>query len=253
MAAATLAPAPLFFRANGFSPRHHEVPQADAIIPADGHPGFFRSSSPLPVAWFDDGRIAVQDPAAALATDLLDPAEGEWILDACASPGGKTRRLAEMAGGKAHITATDMHGRLIRLQENLSRWQVPGVTCRAVDWTTPTGPWPAFDAILVDAPCTNTGVLRRRLDARHRFSESTLAQAAATQKMILDATAPLLKPGGRLVYSTCSLEPEENILQIEAFLARHPGWKLAGEKQLLHQADGADGHFAALLLCPFPA
>ena len=250
LAAATLVPAPLFFRLNRFSPRHPEVTSTDGVSPVDGHPGFFRSANPLPTSWFDAGMVAVQDPAAAMATELLAPVAGENILDACASPGGKTRQLAEMADGKAHILAADLPGRMARLQDNLKRWQVPGVDCRTVDWANPAGPWPAFDAILVDAPCTNTGVLRRRLDARHRFSETTLAHAVTTQAMILDATAPLVKPGGRLVYSTCSMEPEENAGQIDAFLARHPGWQRIEEKQILHGSGGEDGHFAALLRAP---
>lgn len=250
MAAATLAPAPLFFRPNTFSPRHREAIGTDDVRPVDGHPGFFRSTNPLPTAWFDAGMIAVQDPAAAMATDLLAPVAGETILDACASPGGKSRQLAEMAAGRARIIATDLPGRMARLQDNLRRWQVPGVDCRIADWANPLGPWPEFDAILVDAPCTNTGVLRRRLDARHRFSEATLAHAVSVQAMILDATAALLKPGGRMVYSTCSMEPEENSRQVEAFLARHPGWRMLQAKQIIQRAGDEDGHFAALLHSP---
>ncbi len=241
-------PAPVSFRINTFHPGHPAVAADPRLLPVPGHPGFFRIDGPIPGPWLADGLLAVQDPGAALATDLLNPQPGESVLDACASPGGKSRRLAEMAGENGRVLAVDLIGRLTRLQENLRRWQVPGVDCQPVDWLyNPPFEPSTFDAILVDAPCTNTGVLRRRPEARLRFSPETLGHALDLQKRILDAVAPLVRPGGRLVYSTCSLENEENEDQAAAFLTRHPGWSM-GEIRRSNFPDGeADGHFAVAL------
>lgn len=255
LAAAAAEPARLAFRLNPFVEESAALPGLPAVEPVAGHPGFYHSSSQVPEEWLAGGWIAVQDPGASLATDLLDPRPGEVLLDACASPGGKSRHLAELTyradpQAPTRIVATDLEARLPRLADNLRRWRVPGVECRAVDWTDPGSfaELPAVDAALLDAPCTNTGVLRRRLEARWRFDEATLARATTLQATMLDAVATLVRPEGRLVYSTCSLEPEENEIQVREFLARHPAWRLETARSSGFPDRGCDGHFAALLV-----
>lgn len=255
-ASAAAAPARLAFRFNSFArdTNSHSLP---GVHPIDGHPGFFHADDHLPSEWLASGRVCVQDPGSALATELLDPRPGETILDACASPGGKTRHLAELAylrnggriDGMACIVAADLANRLPRLESNLRHWRVPSVECMAVDWTNSecTLPLPPVDAALLDAPCTNTGVLRRRLEARWRFDRESLARATALQSALLDAVAGRVRPGGRLVYSTCSLEPEENETQIAAFLQRHPEWTMTTSRASGFPDSGCDGHFAARL------
>ena len=256
IALAAAEPARLAFRFNAFA--GDARPGDDSgIQPVAGYPGFYHADDHLPGEWLADGRVAVQDPGAALATELLDPRPGESILDACASPGGKTRHLAELAcledgehrARPARVLACDLAPRLPRLEENLRRWRVPAVECIAVDWTNAdsAGGIPEVDAALLDAPCTNTGVLRRRLEARWRFDAESLARATGLQSALLDAVAARVRPGGRLIYSTCSLEPEENGDQIEGFLRRHPEWTLTTSRTSGFPDSGCDGHFAARL------
>lgn len=252
LALAAAEPARLVFRLNPFVPGSESLASAPGVAPVPGHPGFFHAESHLPGDWLAGGQVCVQDPGAALATERLAPAPGEEILDACASPGGKTRHLAELAraSNPGRIIATDLTARLPRLEENLRRWRVPGTECRAVDWTDPeaVNDCPMVDAALLDAPCTNTGVLRRRIEARWRFDELSLARATALQAVLIEAVASRVRPGGRMVYSTCSLEPEENDGQIAAFLARHPSWSLVETRTSGFPESGCDGHFAALLV-----
>ncbi|MFM7180814.1 MAG: RsmB/NOP family class I SAM-dependent RNA methyltransferase, partial [Verrucomicrobiales bacterium] len=255
LALASVETARLAFRFNAFFSKG-EPDSAPGVHAIAGHPGFFHSDEHLPDEWLAGGMVAVQDPGAALATELLDPNPGETILDACASPGGKTRHLAEIAfmkngGGEdsARIIACDLAPRLPRLQENLRRWRVPAVECTAVDWTNPESiaDIPLVHAVLLDAPCTNTGVLRRRIEARWRFDAESLACATRLQSALLDAVAAKVRPGGRLIYSTCSVEPEENEDQIAAFFERHPGWTLTTTRSSGFPDSGCDGHFAARL------
>jgi 16S rRNA (cytosine967-C5)-methyltransferase len=259
LAQAAAEPALLAFRFNPFV-RDRSPDTTAGIRPVAGHPGFYHTETHLPEEWLVDGSVCVQDPGAALATDLLDPQPGQDILDACASPGGKTRHLAELvfqrggggSGPASRILACDLEPRLPRLRENLRRWRVPGVECIPVDWTNEesTAAIPPVHAALLDAPCTNTGVLRRRIEARWRFDAESLARATTLQAALLDAVAAKVRPGGRLVYSTCSLEPEENENQVAAFLRRHPGWILTNSRTSGFPDSGCDGHFAARLERP---
>lgn len=248
-AEAANTPAPASFVVNGFHPDARALADDPRVRPLPGHPGYLvMEDGPVPDAWLEDGLVYIQDPGAGLASRLADPRPGEAVLDACAAPGGKTRHLAELAGGNARITAADRSAaRLAVLEENIRRLRLPGITTRLADWDHPGEPGPAYDAALVDVPCTNTGVLRRRIDARHRFSQAALAAACRGQAAILAAVATTVRPGGRLVYATCSLEQEENEGVVEAFLADHPGWKPVTTRQTLPEVDNCDGHFAALL------
>ena len=221
------------------------LPPPDPALP----PGFVRIDGPVPAAWLDRGALYVQDPSTRHAVELLAPRPGERTLDACAAPGGKAALIADRCGSAAGLVCTDANvKRLPRLRENLSRLHCADATVLAHDWTTPAPPdWRhAFDAILADVPCSNTGVLRRRVDARWRLQPPQLADLVALQRAIVAHLVPCLKPGGRLVYSTCSLEPEENEDQVAALLAAHPELQLAATRTALPHRDATDGAFAAL-------
>ncbi len=166
---------------------------------------------------FEEGAWWVQDAAAALPARLLQPRPGERIADLCAAPGGKT---AQLAAAGAEVLAVDRSPRrLKRLEENLARLDLKAAT-RAIDAEKLDEP--AFDAILLDAPCSATGTIRRHPDVAWTKSEEDIRKLSGLQTRLLDKAAGLLKPGGRLVYCTCSLEAEEGERQAESFLARHP-------------------------------
>jgi len=173
------------------------------------------------LAGYEEGAFWVQDTAAALPVRLLDPKPGETIADLCAAPGGKTAQLA-LSG--AHVTAVDRsEKRVSRLSQNIQRlgFSVDVVVADASLWRG--GP---FDAILLDAPCTATGTIRRHPDVAWLKSEEDLGKLTQLQQRLLDHSAELLKPGGRLIYCTCSLEPEEGEEQIKTCLARNPSLRL---------------------------
>ncbi|MGE3245725.1 MAG: RsmB/NOP family class I SAM-dependent RNA methyltransferase [Beijerinckiaceae bacterium] len=166
---------------------------------------------------YADGAWWVQDYAAALPARLLDVQPGEIVADLCAAPGGKTAQLAAAGAG---VTAVDRSAlRLKRLTENLARLKLEA-NVRAADATAFEGG--PFDAILIDAPCTATGTIRRHPEVAWNKRQSDLASLSALQAKLLDRAASLLKPGGRLVYCTCSLEPEEGEQQVSALLRRNP-------------------------------
>jgi 16S rRNA (cytosine967-C5)-methyltransferase len=196
---------------------------------------------------FLDGGFYVQDPSTLLAVRELDPRPGESILDLCAAPGGKTLYIAERLGNAGQIAAHDTsEGRLALLRGNALRL---GVTCVSVLSTLPT-PAPDFDGILVDAPCSNTGVLRRRVELRWRLDPGEFQRMAAVQLGLLTDAAQRIRPGGRIVYSTCSLEPEENGEVVTRFLASHPGFTVETQRTLDPVRDGVDGAFVARLRAP---
>ncbi len=191
---------------------------------------------------FKDGWFYVQDPGTLLAVRQLEPQSGETILDLCAAPGGKTTYIAQRMGNRGRVAARDNQPeRLRRLEENCARL---GASC--VEFSEATG---EFDRILIDAPCSNTGVMRRRVDLRWRLHPDEIKRLAKAQAALLAQAAPSLKPGGRLVYSTCSLEPEENEEVVRGFLEGHPAFKLENERQLLPFVEGVDGAYVATLAC----
>ncbi len=173
---------------------------------------------------YAEGAFWVQDAAAAMPARLLAPKPGERVLDLCAAPGGKTLQLA--AAGAA-VTALDVApARLERLRENLARCALSAEVAAvdALDWT----PGAPFDAILLDAPCTATGTIRRHPDLPHRRDAAALKPLLALQAALLDRALGWLAPGGRLVFATCSILPEEGEAQLAAALSRHPGLRVAG-------------------------
>ena len=177
---------------------------------------------------FAEGWVSVQDAAAQLAATFLAPKPGHRLLDACAAPGGKTLHLLEHTHGKCDLLALDNDPqRLLRVGENLSREQYQA-TLLAADAGDPTS-WfngQCFDRILLDAPCSGTGVLRRHPDIKILRRDSDIAPLAAQQQRLLEALWPLLAPGGMLLYVTCSLLPEENVMQVERFLRSEPSAQL---------------------------
>jgi 16S rRNA (cytosine967-C5)-methyltransferase len=230
-----------------------EVPHAAAALVLD-RPG---EASALP--GFADGAVSVQDAAAQLAAPLLDPVPGDRVLDACAAPGGKTAHLLEHCP-EAHVTAVDVDAaRLERVRENLGRLALRADVVEG-DAERPAGSWAqqSYDRILLDVPCTATGVIRRHPDIKLLRRAEDPAAMAARQARILDAVWPLLRPGGILLYVTCSLLPDENDEQVARFLARAAGaralaidapWGHArgAGRQTLPGEGGMDGFFYARL------
>jgi len=189
---------------------------------------------------FQDGWFYIQDPSTLLSVRQLDPQPGETILDLCAAPGGKTTYIAQRMVNHGRLAARDYQPeRLKLLEQNALRL---GATC--LDFSATPGP---FDRILVDAPCSNTGVLRRRVEARWRVQPAELNRLSKRQSALLSQAATELKPGGLLVYSTCSLEQEENEEVVRRFLENHPGFELESQRQLLPFLDGVDGAYVAVL------
>ena len=193
------------------------------------------------VPGFAEGEFIVQDPGTALAVELVDAKPGDVILDACAAPGGKTIQLAWRG---AKVTACEVNPKRRRkLEENLKRLGLEVEVADALDGSRLQSN--AFGKVLVDAPCSNTGVLRRRPDARWNWSVEKLEALVKLQAEILDQVAKLVAPGGTLVYSTCSNEPEENVDQVNAFLSRHPDFTLDMIRESVPFESGHDGAFAA--------
>ena len=223
------------------------------------------------VPGYAEGAFIVQDPATALAVELLDVRPGLSVLDFCAAPGGKTIQIAWRLTSSVPtvptvptvpnvptvptvpqspncLVAQEVNpARLRRLRANLARLHL--------DWVKTIGPAEggqaalgSFDRVLVDTPCSNTGVLRRRPDARWRWTEERLKDLVAQQDAILSAAAAHVAPGGRLVYSTCSNEPEENGDRVAAFLAAHPDFAEESRRESIPHESGHDGAFACALV-----
>lgn len=196
---------------------------------------------------FQDGWFYVQDPSTLLAPLVLAPRPGEVILDLCAAPGGKTTFMAQLAGNQCKIVASDIfEGRLNLIEENCARL---GVTCvEMIENSKFKIQNSKFDGILLDAPCSNSGVMRRRVDLRWRISPEEISRLKQEQLELLAFAATRLKPGGRIVYSTCSLEPDENSDVVEEFLGGHKDFKLESQKELSPFADDVDGAFVARMI-----
>ncbi|MCY1275578.1 Ribosomal RNA small subunit methyltransferase B [compost metagenome] len=210
---------------------------------------------------FAEGRVSVQDEAAQLAADLLELAPGQRVLDACCAPGGKTCHLLEAEPGLAEVVAVDLEeSRLARVRENLARLQLQATLIAADGRDTDTW-WDGkpFQRILLDAPCSATGVIRRHPDIKLTRQADDIPALAQLQGELLDALWPTLEVGGVLLYATCSTLPQENSDNIAAFLARTPGareldipgpygLKQAHGRQLLAQENGHDGFYYAKLI-----
>ena len=237
--------------ARSLAPHHLRLPRGQAI---DTLPGFAEGG------WW------VQDLAATLPARLLGAGDGRTALDLCAAPGGKTMQLA--AAGWSVIAVDSSAKRLARLEENLDRTGLEAAVVQGDirQWQ----PGEAVDAILLDAPCSATGIFRRHPDVLHRIEPRQIEEMAALQGELLARSAGWVKPGGTLIYATCSLEPAEGEDQIAAFLTAHPGWTIDPARAdelpagitpttegfvrtlpgLLAEAGGLDGFFVARLRAP---
>ncbi|BDS05054.1 ribosomal RNA small subunit methyltransferase B [Oceaniferula spumae] len=212
--------------------------------------GFYQIDGLPPGEWMKNGLIYIQDPATCHSVELLKPTPGETILDACAAPGGKATMIAAAMNNEGEILCTDSNEkRLPRLEENLQQLGVSIAKTQEHDWTQPSpAEWHGrFDAILLDVPCSNTGVLRRRIDARWRLRTEDIEELTKIQEQILSHALPCLRAGGRIVYSTCSIDPEENRELIDRFFTNHPDWKLADEHISVPFNSASDGAYAARL------
>ena len=224
-----------------------EVSPIDCDWAATGDLFHLRKHPPLEsLGSFSDGLFYVQDPSTLLSVSLLDPQPGQAVLDLCAAPGGKTCHIAERMKNEGQLNALDIReSRLKLLRENCDRMRVTCATLGQADETTAGEA--KFDRVLVDVPCTNTGVIRRRLDLRWRLSPGQTKRLADEQLQLLVRAAAHAKPDGQLVYSTCSIEPDENEQLVARFLESNPGWQLAAERSLHPVENHTDGAYAARL------
>ena len=255
---------PMWLRVNR---NHHTRDEWLALLEESGMSGFthdaypdaVRLASPAPVhalPGFEEGWVTVQDASAQGCMKWLEPQNGEQILDLCAAPGGKTTHILEVAP-QANVMAVDVdEQRLSRVYDNLKRLGMKaqvkqGDGRKPAEWCGDT----QFDRILLDAPCSATGVIRRHPDIKWLRRDRDINELAQLQSEILDAIWPHLKPGGTLVYATCSILPEENTQQIAAFLTRTPDAALRDTgtperpgQQNLPGAEEGDGFFYAKLI-----
>ena len=225
------------------------------VTPAPGSP----LPAPRDLPGYSEGGWIVQDPAHALVARFAAIPPGEQVYDACAAPGGKAVAL-EAAGARV-LAGDGRHERLSRLTDTTRRAGV-AIHCIAANLEAAPIRSASIDAVLVDAPCSATGTIRRHPDARWRLHAAVFARSAQRQARLLAAAAPLVRPGGLLIYATCSLEPEENEHVVEGFLTQHPEFArtprsessvpselltAAGDFQSLPQRHGMDGAYAARL------
>ena len=266
------APAPLTLRINRLRTTQEAVVRALADEGVQVAPGRFATDAlivvegnPLLTSMAETGSFFVQDEASQLVAEFAAARPGERILDACASPGGKTTAMAAAMGDVGLVVATDLRGRRVDL---LARTvAASGARCIRVLRANAEEPLPfraRFDAVLVDAPCSGLGIIRRDPDVKWRRTEADFAPLAAAQRRLLHQAAQVVRPGGRLIYATCSSEPEENDEVVQAFLEVEPGFRsaappplppaaaalvdAAGRLRTLPHRDGLEAFFAATLV-----
>jgi 16S rRNA (cytosine967-C5)-methyltransferase len=221
----------------------HRGPEPPEAIVADAP--FDAHGSPL----FESGALLPQSRASQLVAHAVNPQPGDRVLDLCAAPGGKTTHLAALMGDEGHVTAVERNrDRADGLVRTARQMHATIVDVHLGDAATFATSEP-FDRVLVDPPCSGLGTLRSRPDLRWRANPQQIAELVVEQRAILDAAAAATKPGGRLVYSTCTLSPQENERQVEAFLARHDDFAPDGAPRVtLPHRDGTDGFFIAGLI-----
>jgi 16S rRNA (cytosine967-C5)-methyltransferase len=201
-----------------------------------------------PIAWLESFKLGwfyIQDPSTVCAVRELGARPGEKILDFCAAPGGKTTLVAQDMRGEGELLALDIsRERLDMVQENCTRLGASNVKTALSSQSVSDS---QFDRVLVDAPCSNTGVMRRRVDLRWRVQPSEIERLCAAQLDLLQRAARAVRPGGVLVYSTCSLEPEENGEVLKGFLRTANTFELKREQEIRPFTDGTDGAYVASL------
>lgn len=265
---------PVTIRVNTLKASREEILSAMRDLEMEATPtpyspdGIRINRSALPVRntrWFEEGEIQLQDEGSQLISRLLDPQPGETVLDLCAGTGGKTTHLAALMGNTGRIIALDNQEKKLKLLREMGIRM--GTTC--IEPLCRDGRKPpaadflkAFDRILVDAPCTGLGTLRRNPEIKWRLAPGDIASTVIRQSDLLEGAARYLKKGGRLVYSTCSLLPEENEDNVRVFLSRHKGFRQEtpvgtipaacidanGFIKTLPHRHNTDGFFAALLV-----
>jgi len=212
--------------------------------------GMIRVKSPRAVTQlpgFEEGEFTVQDITASLPVRLLNPQPGWTILDLCAAPGVKTTQLAESTGDSAKILATDIDARRLEMvKENIARLGLSSIEIVTYDEL----PDSKFDCILLDVPCSNTGVLARRVEVRYRIEPQAIESLTKTQRELLSTAATMLKPQGKICYSTCSIQKNENSKIVEDFLDKNPNFSLQIDRLTLPSAEDFDhdGGYTAILV-----
>jgi 16S rRNA (cytosine967-C5)-methyltransferase len=194
---------------------------------------------------FKQGAIMPQSRASMLVARTLDPQAGDSVLDLCAAPGAKATHIAALMRNDGEVVAVEKHGgRAKSLGENCERLGATCVTVRESDAADVGG---EFDRVLLDPPCSDLGTLQSRPDVRWKKDEEVVERVAVEQSRLLDAAAERVRPGGTLVYSTCTISPDENERQMERFLRRHPEFQSDEQMQLMPHRHGTDGFFIARL------
>ena len=228
----------------------------DAEIIKDLHNGITLKSNPRSIKnlpGYSDGLWTIQDRSSQWIAPLLNPKEGEKILDACAAPGSKSTHLAELTNDSAEIIAVDRSAKRLKiLQSNLERLNLKSVNTLKADATSLIELNPKFisyfDKILLDAPCSGIGTLSRNPDSRWSLSKEKIKSLTLLQEKLLQSILPLLKKDGTLVYSTCTICPDENNLLIERFIEKNKTLKLVSQKQILPSLDyPGDGFYSAII------
>jgi len=232
----------------------------------------FKAGHVAALPGFIEGKWSLQDESSMLVAEVLAPRPGMKVLDACAAPGGKSMHIGELMRGEGQLISNDLHEHKMRLiqeqAERLGLKHIEATSSNAIDLPNRYAA-NSFDAVLLDAPCSGLGVIKRKPEIKWTKTESDIKEIAAIQARLLDAVSGLVKPGGVLVYSTCTIEAEENEEQVSAFLKKHPefsldpNWSLSlldslkksdiindsfnGQLQILPQHVNSDGFFIARL------
>jgi 16S rRNA (cytosine967-C5)-methyltransferase len=195
---------------------------------------------------FERGEVMPQSRGSMLVARVLDPRPGERVLDLCAAPGAKTTHIAALMEGRGEVVAVEAHaGRAEALEANAQRLGAANVRVVNADAASPVGG--SFDRVLLDPPCSDLGTLQARPDVRWRKDPALIVRVAAQQAVLLEAAAAQVRPGGVLVYSTCTISARENEERMQAFLSEHTDFRRDRVVQLLPHRDGTDGFFIARL------
>jgi len=244
----TLRRNPLVREADAFEASFEEQ---NIRVEETDRPGFYRvydRRAPDELPGFEEGAFSVQDRNQGAALAELDLDGHPAVLDVCAAPGGKTTQAQEQAGGDALVVAADAdRDRLDRLTENVKRLRLSGIAPICADGRTPPFKPESFDVIMLDVPCSNTGVLSSRVEARFHLSDNPADELVPLQQSLLENALDFLKPDGRLLYSTCSLLPEENEATVEAVLDTHPSFEQEQSTTVFPTEKHPTGAYAAVL------
>lgn len=251
------SPAPLTIRANRLKTTREALQHALGEHGIESNPGLhapdalvIRSGNPLTTSLDEAGAFVIQDEASQLVGQYAAARPGEKVLDVCASPGGKTTAMAASLRGDGTIVAADVRDRRVRLlTRTVERSGANNIRVIQADATTRLPFAAVFDRVLIDAPCSGLGTIRRDPDIKWRRREEDLRQLAQVQRRMLEHAAAVVSPGGVLIYATCSSEPEENDEVVSAFLSANPEFQARGETlRTLPHRDGLEAFFAAMLV-----